>query len=167
MRFGNVLASSGSVLTTFHEQVKNGDDLTVTHPDVTRYFMTVEEACELVIQAGAIGRPGEALVLDMGTPVRIAEVAGRLAAQAKRPTRVTYTGLRKGEKLREALLGAREADERPIHPAISQVPVPPLDPLEVRALDPWGTADEVIGAMSYLCLSEPASSPTTTQTSIG
>jgi FlaA1/EpsC-like NDP-sugar epimerase len=159
VRFGNVLASSGSVLTTFHEQLKAGGPLTVTHPDVTRYFMTVEEACELVIQAGAIGRPGEVLVLDMGTPVRIAEVAERLAGQAKRPTRVTFTGLRPGEKLHEVLLGVREVDERPIHPAISQVPVPPLDPLEVRSLDPWVTADEVIGAMSYLCLSEPVSSP--------
>jgi FlaA1/EpsC-like NDP-sugar epimerase len=98
-------------------------------------------------------------VLDMGTPVRIAEVAERLAAQAKPPTQVVYTGMRKGEKMHEALLGAREVDERPIHHAISQVPVPPLDPLEVRALDPWGTADEIIGAMSSLCLSEPVSSP--------
>jgi FlaA1/EpsC-like NDP-sugar epimerase len=102
------------------------------------------------------------LVLDMGTPVRIAEVAERLAAQSEPPVRVIFTGMRKGEKMHEALLGAREVDERPIHHAISQVQVPPLDPLEVRALDPWATADEVIGAMSSLCLSEPVSSPQTT-----
>ncbi|MDQ3679182.1 MAG: polysaccharide biosynthesis protein [Actinomycetota bacterium] len=159
VRFGNVLASSGSVLTTFHQQVKNGGPLTVTHPDVTRYFMTVEEACELVIQAGAIGRPGEALVLDMGTPVRIVEVAERMASQAKRPTPMVFTGLRQGEKLHEVLLGAREADERPIHPSISHVPVPPLDPLEVRSLDAWEKTEAVLETMSHLCLSEPVPSP--------
>ncbi len=159
VRFGNVLASSGSVLTTFQAQLKAGGPLTVTHPDVTRYFMTVEEACELVIQAGAIGRPGEALVLDMGTPVRIAHVAERLASQAQRPVRIVYTGLRRGEKLHEVLLGAREVDERPIHPTISHVPVPPLDPLEVRSLDPSEPTDALVKAMSYLCLSEAAPSP--------
>ncbi len=154
VRFGNVLGSSGSVITTFHEQLKVGGPLTVTHPDVTRYFMTVEEACQLVIQAGAIGRPGEALVLDMGTPVRIAEVAERLATQAKRPTRVAITGLRRGEKLHEALLGAREVDERPIHPSISHVPVAPLDPMQARSLDPSEPDEVIIETMSYLCLSE-------------
>ena len=159
VRFGNVLASSGSVLTTFQAQLEAGGPLTVTHPDVTRYFMTVEEACELVIQAGAIGRPGEALVLDMGTPVRIAEVAERLASQSKRPVRIVYTGLRRGEKLHEVLLGAREVDERPVHPSISHVPVPPLDPLEVRSLDPWGPDDAVVKTLSYLCLSDEARAP--------
>jgi hypothetical protein len=121
---------------------------------VTRYFMTVEEAVELVIQAGAIGRAGEALVLDMGAPVRIAEVAQRMAAQAKRPTHVVYTGLRTGEKLHEVLLGAREADERPIQPAISHVSVPTLDPLDVRTLDPWVPTSELIETMRYLCVDE-------------
>ena len=121
--------------------------------------MTVEEAVELVIQAGAIGRAGEALVLDMGAPVRIAEVAQRMAAQAKRPTRVVYTGLRTGEKLHEVLLGAREADERPIQPAISHVTVPSLDPLDVRTLDPWVPTSELIETMRYLCVDEVVPSP--------
>ena len=117
----------------------------------------------MVIQAGAIGRAGEALVLDMGAPVRIAEVAQRMAAQAERPTHVVYTGLRTGEKLHEVLLGAREADERPIHPAISHVAVPSLDPLDVRTLDPWVPTSELIETMRYLCVDEvvPAAASST------
>ena len=99
VRFGNVLASRGSVLDTFQAQVANGGPITVTHPDVTRYFMTIPEAVQLVIQAGAFGRDGEALVLDMGQPVKIVDVAKRLAAQSERPIKVVYTGLREGEKL--------------------------------------------------------------------
>lgn len=127
VRFGNVLGSRGSVLEAFRKQVLAGGPLTVTHPKVTRYFMTVEEAVELVIQAGAIGRPGEALVLDMGQPVRIDDVARRLAAQSGRPVEIVYTGLRPGEKLHEELLGDGETDLRPLHPLITHVPVPPID----------------------------------------
>ncbi len=134
VRFGNVLGSRGSVLPAFRAQIEAGGPVTVTHPDVTRYFMTVEEAVQLTIQAGAIGRPGEVLVLDMGRPVRIAEVAERLIAQADRPVRIEYTGLRPGEKLHEVLLGADEPDERPFHPLISHVPVPPLGIAEAMAL---------------------------------
>lgn len=126
VRFGNVLGSDGSVLRTFRAQVATGGPITVTHPDVTRYFMTVSEAVQLVIQAGAIGSDGEALVLDMGKPVRIDDVARRLAAQASRPVKIIYTGLRPGEKCHEVLLGAGEVDVRPVHPLISHVPVPPL-----------------------------------------
>ena len=151
VRFGNVLGSSGSVLTAFQAQLRTGGPLTVTHREVTRYFMTVEEAVELVIQAGAIGRAGEALVLDMGKPVRIADVAERLVAQARRPIRIVYTGLRPGEKLHEVLLGPDEVDHRPVHPAISHVPVPPLDPVEAGMLDPSAPADEVVGALRDLC----------------
>ncbi len=151
MRFGNVLGSRGSVLTVFAQQIADGGPVTVTDPDVTRYFMTVEEAVELVIQAGAIGRPGEVLVLDMGDPVRISDVAQRLASQAERTTRVVYTGLRGGEKLHEVLLGAGEEDLRPIHKMISHVPAPALCPLEARTMDPRGSTEAVVGALQALC----------------
>jgi FlaA1/EpsC-like NDP-sugar epimerase len=126
VRFGNVLGSRGSVLTTFRAQIDAGGPVTVTDPDVTRYFMTVEEAVQLVIQAGAVGNDGEALVLDMGEPVRIADVARRLVAQAERPIDIVYTGLRPGEKRNEVLLAADEVDVRPAHALISHVTVPPL-----------------------------------------
>ena len=131
VRFGNVLGSRGSVLTAFKAQIEAGGPVTVTDPDVTRYFMTVEEAVQLVIQAGAVGRDGEALVLDMGTPVRIDDVARRLISEADRPIEIVYTGLRPGEKLHEILFGADEIGERPMHPGISHVIVPPLSPAQV------------------------------------
>lgn len=135
VRFGNVLGSRGSVLTTFGEQIRCGGPVTVTDPEVTRYFMTVEEAAGLVVQAGAIGRPGEVLVLDMGAPVLILDVVRRLMTQAGVDLDVQYTGLRPGEKLHEDLFGAGEVDERPMHPLISHVAVPRLDP---RALEGLG-----------------------------
>lgn len=139
VRFGNVLGSRGSVLTTFAAQIAGGGPVTITDRDVTRYFMTVQEAVQLVIQAAAIGRPGEALVLDMGEPVRIAEVAERLLARAPRQVQIIYTGLRVGEKLHEDLLGADEVDHRPVHPLVSHVRVPPLRPAAALALDPWSS----------------------------
>jgi len=150
VRFGNVLGSRGSMLTTFRAQFAAGGPITVTDPEVTRYFMTVEEAVQLVIQAGAIGRDGEALVLDMGSPVRIAAVAERLAAQADRPVEVVYTGLRPGEKLHEVLLGPGELDVRPVHPLISHVEVPPCDPELARRLDPTAPANAVVTELRRL-----------------
>jgi FlaA1/EpsC-like NDP-sugar epimerase len=134
VRFGNVLGSRGSVLTVFRTQIEAGGPVTVTHRDATRYFMTVEEACQLVVQAGAVGATGEALVLDMGEPVRIADVARRLAGEAG-GVEVVFTGLRPGEKLHEDLLGSDEDDLRPHHPLISHVPVPAVDPEAVRSFD--------------------------------
>lgn len=128
VRFGNVLGSRGSVLETFAAQIARGGPVTVTHPDVTRYFMTIPEAVQLVIQAGAIGAGGEALVLDMGSPVRIADVAAQLISMEGRLIDIRYTGLRPGEKLHEELIGSAEHGERPVHPLISHVPVPPLPP---------------------------------------
>ena len=128
VRFGNVLGSRGSVLTTFAAQIENGGPVTVTHPDVTRYFMTIEEAVQLVIQAGAIGGGGDVLVLEMGEPVRIADVARQLVAQAPRPVEIVFTGLRRGEKLHETLFGHGELGVTGPHPMISHVVVPPLDP---------------------------------------
>ena len=142
VRFGNVLGSRGSVLTAFASQVASGGPVTVTHPEVTRYFMTVQEAVQLVIQAGAVGGEGQVLILDMGAPVRIADVAERLAGQSQRKVEIVYTGLRPGEKLHEDLLGTGEADHRPHHPLISQAMVPPIDPVEALALDPWADVGE-------------------------
>ncbi|WP_245160089.1 nucleoside-diphosphate sugar epimerase/dehydratase [Blastococcus sp. CT_GayMR20] len=127
VRFGNVLGSRGSVLETFAAQIARGGPVTVTHPDVTRFFMTIPEAVELVIQAGAVGAGGEALVLDMGEPVRIADVAAQLIAMEGRPIQIRFTGLRPGEKLHEELFGREERDSRPVHPLISHVPVPPVE----------------------------------------
>ncbi|HUP85934.1 MAG TPA: nucleoside-diphosphate sugar epimerase/dehydratase [Acidimicrobiales bacterium] len=143
VRFGNVLGSRGSMLGTFQAQIVAGGPVTVTDPEVTRFFMTIQEAVELVIQAGAIGRNGQALVLDMGEPVKIADVARRLVAQADCAVQIVFTGLRPGEKLHEVLLGAGEADDRPVHPLISHVAVPRLGPELVLKLDPSSAAVEL------------------------
>lgn len=132
VRFGNVLGSRGSVLHTFREQLLQGGPVTVVHPDVTRYFMTIPEACQLVIQAAAIGDPGDVLVLNMGEPVRIADVAQRLIRTSGKPVDIVYTGLRPGEKLNEVLFSEQEESKPTEHPLISQVSVPATDPARVR-----------------------------------
>jgi FlaA1/EpsC-like NDP-sugar epimerase len=125
VRFGNVLGSRGSVLTTFRAQIAAGGPVTVTHPQVTRYFMTVEEAVELVVQAGAVGRDGEVLVLDMGEPVCISEVAAQMVAASGQHIDIVYTGLRPGEKLTEELFDDDDvAEGRRPHPLIVAVHVP-------------------------------------------
>jgi FlaA1/EpsC-like NDP-sugar epimerase len=134
VRFGNVLGSRGSVLATLSAQVEAGGPLTVTHPEVARYFMTADEAVQLVLQAAVIGGSGEVLILDMGEPVRIADIAKRLSARSARPVDIVYTGLRQGEKLTEDLLGAGEVDYRPSHPLIRQAKVTPLDPAQLSCL---------------------------------
>jgi len=135
VRFGNVLGSRGSVLTAWAAQIAGGGPVTVTHPDATRYFMTIQEACELVLQAGAIGRDGEVLILDMGKPVRIDDVARQLIAQSGDDIEIVYTGLREGEKLDETLIAGGETGARPFHDLISHVVVPHLDRLAVTSLD--------------------------------
>ena len=150
VRFGNVLGSRGSMLTVFQSQIERGGPLTVTDPHVTRFFMTIEEAVQLVIQAGAIGRDGEALVLDMGTPVVIAEVARLMAARTNRRIAIEFTGLRPGEKLHEVLLAEDEVDVRPAHPLISQVPVPALGPSEARSIDIAQRRDTLIQELAEL-----------------
>ncbi|GIJ09573.1 polysaccharide biosynthesis protein [Micromonospora andamanensis] len=157
VRFGNVLSSRGSVVTAFQRQIEAGQPLTVTHPDVTRYLMTVQEAVQLVLQAANIGRDGEALVLDMGEPVRIDDIARRMVARAASAVEIIYTGLRPGEKLHEDLLGSGEPDHRPLHPLISHVRVPVLDPLEVSGLDPFDEPAKVIDQLARLCGTLPAS----------
>ena len=150
VRFGNVLGSRGSVLTSFQSQIESGGPVTVTDREVTRFFMTVNEAVQLVIQAGAIGAPGEVLVLDMGKPVRIADVADRLVRQSGRPIRIIYTGLRPGEKLHEELLGDGEPDVRPRHPLISHVPVPALTPDSLADAPNAGDAATVVTWLRHL-----------------
>jgi FlaA1/EpsC-like NDP-sugar epimerase len=151
VRFGNVLGSRGSVLGTFTAQAAAGHPITVTHPDVTRFFMTVQEAVQLVVQASAIGRDGEALVLSMGEPVRIAKVARQIADLAPLPVEITYTGLRPGEKLHEELFGPGEFDVRPIHPLISHVRVPPLRPATVRLINPVAGRERLREELARLC----------------
>lgn len=137
VRFGNVLGSRGSVLPLFRAQIDQGGPVTVTHPEVTRFFMTIPEACELVVQAGALDHDGHVLVLDMGEPVLIADLARRLIAESKRQVEIVYTGLRPGEKLHEILFAPDEVATTSEHPLISCVAVPALSPEEVEAIDPY------------------------------
>lgn len=137
VRFGNVLGSRGSVLPLFREQIELGGPVTVTHPEVTRFFMTIPEACELVIQAGALDtHDGQVMVLDMGEPVLIADLARRLVAESDRPIEIVYTGLRPGEKLHEVLFAPDEEPEVSAHPLISVVDVPAMSPIDAAEICP-------------------------------
>ena len=121
-RFGNVLGSNGSVLPRFKQQLQKGGPLTVTHPDITRYFMTIPEACVLVIEAGVMGQGGEIFVFDMGKPVKIADLARKLISlSGKKPDvdiMIAFTGLRPGEKLYEELLNNAENTRHTYHEKI-------------------------------------------------
>ena len=127
VRFGNVLGSRGSVLMSFRDQIAKGGPVTVTHRGVTRYFMTISEAVQLVVQAGAIGQTGEVLVLDMGKPVSIHDVAEQLVKNSGKPINIEVVGLRVGEKIHEELFADGETDERPRHPLISHVAAKPIN----------------------------------------
>lgn len=118
-RFGNVLGSNGSVIPIFKEQIKNGGPLTVTHPDIIRFFMLIPEACQLVLEAGTMGNGGEIFVFDMGKPVRIADLAQRMIdLSGAKNVQIKYTGLRDGEKLFEEVLNDTELTKPTIHPKI-------------------------------------------------
>ena len=118
-RFGNVLGSNGSVIPIFREQLKNGGPLTVTHPDIIRFFMLIPEACQLVLEAGTMGHGGEIFVFDMGKPVRIADLAQRMIdLSGAKNVEIKFTGLRDGEKLFEEVLTDTEQTKPTIHPKI-------------------------------------------------
>lgn len=142
VRFGNVLGSRGSVVPAFAAQIARGGPVTVTHPDVERFFMLIPEACQLVLQSAAIGADGEVMVLDMGEQVKIVDVAQTLIRMSgRRDVRITYTGLRPGEKLSEELFAADEQGGRTDHELVSSVAVPALSADDVRHVRPEGHTD--------------------------
>lgn len=146
VRFGNVLGSDGSVVPLFEEQIRAGGPVTVTHPEVQRYFMTIHEACQLILQAGAMGQGGEIFVLDMGKPVRIAYLAERMIRLAGlKPgdgIEIRYVGLRPGEKLAEELFHDWEEIEPTGHPKILRARHAALD---------WQAVSEYLEAMEAAC----------------
>ena len=118
-RFGNVLGSNGSVIPLFKEQLKKGGPLTVTHPNIIRFFMLIPEACKLVLEAGTKGNGGEIFVFDMGKPVRIADLAERMIRlSGAKDVKVEFTGLRAGEKLYEEVLNEEENTKPSFHEKI-------------------------------------------------
>ena len=118
-RFGNVLGSNGSVIPIFREQIKRGGPVTVTHPDIIRFFMLIPEACKLVLEAGTMGKGGEIFVFDMGKPVRIADLAKRMIKlSGAKDVEVQFTGLRDGEKLYEEVLNDAETTKPTVHKKI-------------------------------------------------
>jgi len=167
VRFGNVLNSSGSVIPTFRRQIERGGPVTVTHPEMTRFFMTIPEAVSLVVQAGAIGGRGQVFVLDMGDPVRIVDLATnmvRLSGHEPRmpgddPTgprdiRVVFTGSRPGEKIHEELWSRDESVGETEHPKIKRLSRPPVEPgwltEQLRELEDLADAGDTLEVVAKL-----------------
>ena len=157
VRFGNVLGSSGSVIPIFRRQIEKGGPLTVTHPEMTRFFMTIPEAASLVIQSGSIGGEGHVFVLDMGEPVKIVELAEqmiRLSGKDPGEIGIDFVGARPGEKLHEELWGASETVVATAHPKIRRVSGPVVDATwleeELTELERLVEAGETLDAVSRL-----------------
>ncbi len=133
-RFGNVLGSNGSVIPRFRDQIQRGGPVTVTHPEIIRYFMTIPEACRLVLEAGSMGHGGEIYIFDMGKPVRIVDLAKRMISLSGRTdVKIEFTGLRHGEKLYEELLNVKELTKPTYHEKIMIATVREYDYDEVKA----------------------------------
>jgi FlaA1/EpsC-like NDP-sugar epimerase len=155
VRFGNVLGSSGSVVPIFRRQLDRGGPLTVTHPEMTRYFMTIPEASSLIVQAGAIGGRGEVFVLDMGEPVRIVDLAeNMIRLSGRQDVRVEFVGARPGEKLHEELWNDGETVHPTSHPKISRATRSPVDAAwleeELGALERLVEAGDTLELVSRL-----------------
>ena len=132
-RFGNVLGSNGSVIPLFRRQIAAGGPVTVTHPEIIRYFMTIPEACQLVLEAGSMGHSGEIYIFDMGQPVKIADLAKRMIQLSGRPeVKIEFTGLRHGEKLYEELLATKENTKPTSHDKIMIAQVREYDYEDVK-----------------------------------
>ena len=132
-RFGNVLGSNGSVIPLFKEQIRKGGPITVTHPDIIRYFMLIPEACKLVLEAGTMGKGGEIFVFDMGKPVKIVDLANRMISlSGTKNVDIQFTGLRDGEKLYEELLATQENTKPTHHPKIMIAEVRSYDYEEIK-----------------------------------
>jgi FlaA1/EpsC-like NDP-sugar epimerase len=159
VRFGNVLGSRGSVVHAFTAQIERGGPITVTHPEVKRYFMLIPEACQLVLEASSIGSDGEVMVLEMGDQVKIVEVANTLIRMSgRKDIDIVYTGLRPGEKLCEELFSQYEGRRRTNHPLVDCVDVPAIDSQMVRSLSfsshsesaEWMKAEALVGQASVV-----------------
>jgi FlaA1/EpsC-like NDP-sugar epimerase len=147
VRFGNVLGSAGSVIPKFQEQIDRGGPVTVTHPEMVRYFMSIPEAAQLVLQAGCMGLGGEIFVMDMGEPVKIVDLARdmiRLSDLSEDEIRIVYTGLRPGEKLFEELLADDEHTRPTPHPKLRIAKAREADPQWLDGLLDWLTQDRVV-----------------------
>ena len=160
MRFGNVLGSRGSVVHAFTAQIERGGPITVTHPDVERYFMLIPEACQLVLQAASIGADGEVMVLDMGEQVKIVDVAHTLIRMSgRKDIDIVYTGLRPGEKLDEELFSPTRSASDLAPRSSSRVDVPAIDSGWVRrvAEDPRMRGHLDAQRSDHQCRRSPAS----------
>jgi FlaA1/EpsC-like NDP-sugar epimerase len=148
-RFGNVLGSNGSVIPLFKSQIEKGGPVTVTHPEIIRYFMTIPEACTLVLEAGVMGNGGEIFIFDMGQPVKIVNLAKKMIRLAgyipEVDIKIEFTGLRPGEKLYEELLNQKEITTKTHHPKIMIAKVQEYDFDQISA-----QIDELIN-YSLLC----------------